>query len=75
VTGKKRKEIKDVPEMVGDFLREAAVLVLVFFPLDVSLKNGGSVSLSFICIIGALSLSMLVAGIYFEKSRGERNGK
>ena len=69
-SGKKR-EIKDVGEMVGEFLREAAELVLVFFPLDVALKDGGNVPLSFICVIGALSLSLLVAGIYFEKRRGE----
>ena len=69
-SGKKR-EIKDVSEMVGEFLREAAVLILVFFPLDVALKDGGNVPFSFICVIGALSLSLLVAGIYFEKRRGE----
>jgi hypothetical protein len=37
VASGKKREIKDVSEMVGDFLREAAVLVLVFFPLDVAL--------------------------------------
>jgi hypothetical protein len=65
------RDIKDVSEMIGDFLREAAVLVLVFFPLDVALKDGGNVPLSFLCVIGALSLTLLVAGIYFEKRRGE----
>jgi hypothetical protein len=70
VAGKKR-DVKDVSEMIGDFLREAAVLVLVFFPLDVAVKDGGNVPLSFLCVIGALSLTLLIAGIYFEKRRGE----
>lgn len=68
--GARKKEVKDVHEMFGDFLREAAVLVLVFFPLDVSLKNGGSIPLYFLCVTGALSLSLLFAGMYVEKTRG-----
>lgn len=67
----RKRDIKDVSEMLGEFFREAAVLVLVFFPLDVALKDGGRVPLSYICIVGALSLSLLIAGIYFEKRRGE----
>jgi hypothetical protein len=70
-SGGRKKEVKDVLEMIGDFLREAAVLVLVFFPLDVALRDGGSVPLSFLAVVGALSLSLLIAGIYFEKRRGD----
>jgi hypothetical protein len=71
VAAGKKREIKDVSEMLGEFFREAAVLVLVFFPLDVALKDGGNVPFPFLCVVGALSLTLLIAGIYFEKRRGE----
>lgn len=34
-----RNPLKDTQEMLGDFLREAAVLILIFFPLEVALKD------------------------------------
>jgi len=71
VAAARKREVKDVGEMIGDFLREAAVLVLVFFPLDIAMKDGGNIPLSFVSVVIALSLSLLVAGIYFEKKRGE----
>jgi hypothetical protein len=57
--------------MLGDFLREVAVLVIVFYPLDTyidSLHEGARVGemLSRGRVI-ALSLALLVAGMALEK--------
>ena len=59
---------KTIVEMVGEFLREAAVLVLVFGFLD-QLADGkplGAVWTGFILLISGLSLTL---GILFERER------
>ena len=63
------KRTKDVVEMLGDFLREAAVLVPVFFPLEVALKNDGKLTFTFAIGVLAFSLSLLILGIICEKMR------
>jgi len=41
--GGKSKETKDVLEMLGEFFREAAVLILIFYPIEVARKDNGDV--------------------------------
>ncbi len=69
MAGKRRQ--KDVLEMLGDFFREAAVLLLIFYPLEMARTNNGSLSLPFILIVGAVCIALLMMGISFEKLRGE----
>lgn len=62
---------KTIVEMVGEFLREAAVLVLVFGFLD-QLSKGqplNAIWTGFILLISALSLTL---GILFERERKVR---
>jgi hypothetical protein len=61
------KKTRDVSEMVGEFLREAAVLVLVFLPLEEA--KGGVLTLPVVISIGALCIGLLLLGIAFEKWR------
>jgi hypothetical protein len=56
--------------MIGDFLREAAVLVVVFGLLDPILRTG-SVPPSWIVAIAALSGFLLMSGIVAELTRKE----
>jgi hypothetical protein len=70
VAAKKAKaalETKDVLEMLSGFFREAAVLVLVFLPLEQS--KGGDLAIGKLVSIAALCIGMLVMGIAFEKWR------
>ena len=60
-------EKKDVSEMVGDFLREAAVLVFVFIPIDYGIT--GTLTLKLVLASGTLSLALLVMGIHLESRR------
>jgi hypothetical protein len=63
---------KDVLEMLGDFFREAAVLVTVFFPLEFARRDAqGKVSLVFLILVSCIALFSLVTGIIFEKLRGQ----
>jgi hypothetical protein len=62
------KKTKDTLEMLGEFLRDAAVLVCVFFPLEMSDK-GRSIPFPVLMAIAGLSLGLLLGGIYFEKLR------
>jgi hypothetical protein len=50
-----RRHPKDVLEMLGDFFREAAVLLLIFYPLEMARTNNGSLSLPFILIVVSCS--------------------
>ena len=61
------KKSKDVLEMLGDFFREAAVLVLIFYPLE-NAKNG-NVPLLLIVLIGGVCVVLLLMGIVLEKLR------
>lgn len=64
------KKSKDVVEMLGEFFREAAVLVPVFFPLEYALRDGGELKFTFICVVLSFSLLLLILGIICEKVRG-----
>jgi len=64
-----QKKTKDVIEMFGDFFREAAVLVPVFFLLEYAIKYDGKLTLNFILIVFCLSLLLLTLGIICEKAR------
>ena len=37
---------KDVLEMLGDFFREAAVLLLIFYPLEMARNSNGDLDLT-----------------------------
>ena len=66
-----RRRPKDVSEMLGEFFREAAVLLLVFYPLEASRNGNGNLSLPFILIVGCACIVCLLMGIVFEKMKGE----
>jgi len=63
------KRTKDVLEMLGDFFREAAVLVLIFYPLE-NARTDGRVPLPFLLLVGCFCVLLLLMGIVFEKLRG-----
>jgi hypothetical protein len=63
------KKTKDVLEMLGDFFREAAVLVLIFYPLEMA--RNGNLPLPFIFLVGIGCIVLLLMGIVLEKLRGE----
>jgi hypothetical protein len=63
------KRTKDVIEMFGEFLREAAVLVPVFFLLEFAIKDDGKVPVNFVLIVLGLSILLLTLGIVCEKAR------
>jgi len=61
-------EKKSVAEMIGDFFREAAVLVIVFAFLD-KLIDPGSLTILWISGTIALSVFLLAVGIVVERRR------
>jgi hypothetical protein len=63
------KRTKDVIEMLGEFLREAAVLIPVFFLLEYAIKYDGKLTLGFIGLVLGLTLLLLILGIICEKLR------
>jgi hypothetical protein len=63
------KRTKDVIEMLGEFLREAAVLVPVFFLLEYAIKYDGNLPFNFVLIVICFSLLLLILGIICEKAR------
>jgi hypothetical protein len=67
VAGKRRK---DVSEMLGDFFRDAAVLVLVFYPLEMARRDNGDLPLPFVLIVGCACIACLMMGIVLEKMGG-----
>jgi hypothetical protein len=69
LTNGTKKETKDVLEMLGEFFREAAVLVLIFLPLEISRNEAISVPMAF--LIGFECIAFLLMGISLEKWRGE----
>jgi hypothetical protein len=54
-----------VLEMVGDYLRELSVLVLVFFPLELS--RGGTFSTTLMWHVAEFSFGAFFAGVIFAK--------
>ena len=63
------KRSRDVLEMLGEFFREAAVLVLIFYPLEMARSNG-SLPLLFVFLVGVGCIVLLLMGIVLEKMRG-----
>lgn len=57
--------------MLGEFFREAAVLLLIFYPLEMARKGNGDISLPFVILVGTACVVLLLMGIVFEKLRGE----
>ena len=64
-----QKKSKDVVEMFGEFFREAAVLVPVFFLLEYAIKYDGRLTLGFVGLTFGLTLLLLTLGIICEKVR------
>jgi hypothetical protein len=64
-----QRHTKDVVEMLGEFFRDAAVLVPVFFPLEVALKDEGKLTFTFVFGVLSFSLLLLILGIICEKMR------
>jgi hypothetical protein len=57
-----------VVEMIGEFLREAAVLVLVFVPLELNKPEHQMPVRWYFGIVG-FSLFLLLGGIFLERIR------
>jgi hypothetical protein len=54
--------------MCGEFLRETAVLILVFVPLELH-KPGSEISLKWFLAIVLFSVMLLVSGMILERIR------
>jgi hypothetical protein len=63
------KKTKDVVEMLGEFLRDAVVLVPIFVLLEVALKDGQHVTFAFVFGVLSFSLLLLILAIICEKMR------
>ncbi len=57
-----------VAQMLGEFLREAAVLVAVFAPVDMAIQNPPFTLLNVIAIVASVGF-LLVLGILIEVVR------
>ena len=66
-------EPKSLAEMLGEYLREAAVLILIFVPIDLLIPKGEgqghSISAKWLIATLALSLAMLGAGMWAERRK------
>ena len=60
---------KSIAEMISEYLREAAVLVAVFIPLDRILSQGKTFTRQWFWITVGVSAVLLVAGITLERVR------
>jgi hypothetical protein len=60
---------KTIAEMISEYLREAAVLVAVFIPLDRILSQGKTFTRQWFWITVGFSAVLLVAGITLERVR------
>jgi hypothetical protein len=61
------QEKSSVSEMIGEFLREAAVLILVFVPIE--FYKTKDISLSWFLVIVGFSILMLISGVVLERIR------
>ena len=61
---------KTTAEMISEFLREAAVLVAVFIPLDRILSQGKDFTREWFWITVGSSGALLFAGVALERIRG-----
>jgi len=62
-------ERKSIIEMLGEYLREAAVLAGVFIPLDGVLGQKANLTWGYFLVTFAISVGLLLAGIVAEKIR------
>jgi hypothetical protein len=60
---------KAVLEMIADFLREAAVLLAVFMPLEIGIVSGQPLTIGWIAAILAVAGGLFLAGIVLERIR------
>ena len=60
---------RTVPEMLGEFFREAAVLVIVFVPLIRVFEQNRALTLADILITLGIGGGLLIFGILFEVKR------
>jgi len=60
---------KSIAEMISEYLRESAVLVAVFIPLDRILSQGKTFTRQWFWITVGVSAVLLVAGITLERVR------
>ena len=60
---------KTIAEMISEYLKEAAVLVAVFIPLDRILLQGKTFIRQWFWITVGVSAVLLVAGITLERVR------
>lgn len=58
---------RDVLEMLSEFLRESAVLVLVFVPLE--FYKSGKITVEWLIVIILFSILVLAGGIVLERIR------
>ena len=62
-------EQKSIAEMLGEYLREAAVLSGVFIPLDRVLGQKASLTWNYVWVTLGLSAGLLAAGMFMERRR------
>jgi hypothetical protein len=62
-------ERKSIIEMLGEYLREAAVLSGVFIPLDRVLGQKANLTWGYAWLTLSISVGLLAAGILAEKLR------
>ena len=63
-------ERKTGPEMLGEFCRDAGVLVAVFAPLEAIVRGGtAALTQSAIFVIVGVSGGLLIAGVALERFR------
>ena len=58
-----------IAEMVGEFLREAAVLVAVFIPLDLAISDDHNLTFWWGVAIVVLPVGFFAAGVWIERTR------
>jgi len=66
-------EPKNTSEMIGEYLREAAVLILIFVPIDILIPRYSNlqkpISLTWLIATLVLSLAVLSAGMWRERRK------
>lgn len=59
---------RSVPDLLGEALREAGVLLFVFIPLDLALQGHG-LTLGWFTAIVVPPAAFVISGIYVERTR------
>jgi len=63
------RDRKTVAEMSGELLREAAMLILVFAPLDTIFAEAGQLTWAALAGIIVFGVAVFVAGAVIERKR------